>query len=581
MTISQTPHRARNMAGIAARALICAGLMVMAVACEDQAPEIIIPTPVPPEPAPVPMVSNVSLTSLSVIETGIFNGGAAEDVAFDPGTDQLFIINSSAITIDVVDLSQPDTPAQVMQIDASTLGGRANSIDVANGRLAVAIEANNPQDPGLVAFYNIDNLSSGPSAMVTVGAMPDMVTFTPGGATLLVANEGEPNDAYTVDPEGSVSIINVANAVPGESTLTSEQIIRTANFNGFDDQLESLRTDGVRIFGPNASVSQDLEPEFITIATPTTAVVSLQENNAIAILNFTTAEFSTPLPLGMKNHSLGGNGFDASDLDTAINNGDVPDGINITPRPTFGLYQPDAIASYIVGGMIFIVTANEGDTRNYSGFSEEARVSDLTLDLSTFTNAATLQGNDSLGRLSTTTVNSDINENGDVETILSIGARSFSIFDFNGNLVSDSGDDFETIIAERLPASFNSDNTANTFDTRSDEKGPEPEGLVLAQFEQQVFAFIGLERVGGIMIYDISDPAAPVFQDYVNIRDFTANPQNPDGSTNSTAGDLGPEKLEFVSAADSPLDVPLLIVGNETSGSTRVFEITFTVTDGT
>lgn len=558
------------------------GLLLLAAACTDEAPEIRIPTP-PPDP--VFMTTNVSLTAIGGFETGIFDDGAAEIVAFDPATNQMFIINSATTTIDVVDISQPGLLVSNGTIDASAMGGGANSIAVSGTTLAVAIEANNPQEPGLVALYDttapFDLITT-----VTVGALPDMLTFTTDGTTLLVANEGEPNDAYTVDPDGSVSIIDVSMAIDAvtDTMITDEMIVSTATFERFsfpdadgnvpEDQV--ALPDGVRIFGPGASIAQDLEPEFIAAAGSTTAYVALQENNAIGILDIPSATFMSIVPLGAKDHSLEGNGFDASDRDMAIDNGDVMDGINIMQHPTMGLYQPDAIAVYAVNGQIFIATANEGDTRDYDGFSEEARVDDLTLDATVFPNAAELQMEQNLGRLQTTTVDGDTDGDGAVETIFSIGARSFSIFDTAGNLIFDSGDDFERITAERIPANFNSNNDENgSFDSRSDNKGPEPEGIALLQIDQQIFAFIGLERVGGIMIYDVSNPAEPIFQDYINTRNFDVDAENPDGSTNSAVADLGAEGLVAIPAGSSPTGTPLLLVANEVSGTTRIFQVMF------
>ncbi|MEL7016953.1 MAG: choice-of-anchor I family protein [Pseudomonadota bacterium] len=565
-----------------AKAMTVGGFLALAVACTDEAPEIRIPIP-PPDP--VFMTTNVSLTAIGGFETGIFDNGAAEIVAFDPTTNQMFIVNSANATVDVVDISQPGLLISNGTINVAALGGSANSAAVSGSTLAVAIEASNPQDPGLVALYStiapFDLITT-----VTVGALPDMVTFTTDGETLLVANEGEPNDAYTVDPEGSVSIIDVSMAIAAvdDAAISDDMIIRTAGFGqyafpdtdgGVPDGMTAL-PDGVRIFGPGASIAQDLEPEFIAAVGSTTAYVALQENNAIGVLDINTATFTNILPLGTKDHSAEGNGFDASDRDMAIDNGDVMDGINIALQPTMGLYQPDGIAVYAVNGQLFIVTANEGDTRDYAGFSEEARVGNLSLDPAAFPSAADLQMEQNLGRLQVTTVDGDSDGDGDVDTLFSIGGRSFSIFDTGGNLIFDSGDDFEQILATEFPADFNSDNDENSsFDSRSDNKGPEPEGVALLQIDQQIFAFIGLERMGGVMIYDVSNPAAPIFQNYVNTRNFAATVQNPDGTTNTSVGDLGPEGIVAIPAASSPTGAPILLVANEVSGTTRIFQVSF------
>lgn len=506
-----------------------------------------------------PVVASLQL--LGTYETGVFDEGAAEIVAFDPATDRLFVVNSDSATVDVLDIADPTTPSLVDTIETATPGfGGANSVAAANGLVAVAIEADPATDPGRLAYYSADTLEE--LASLEVGALPDMVTFSPDGLTVLVANEGEPNDDYTIDPAGSVSIGFVSGIIDGTSQPTA--ILDEVGFTDFDGQEDDLRAQGVRIFGPGASASQDFEPEFITVsADGATAWAILQENNALVEIDVAARAVSGVIPLGRKDFSAEGHEIDASDDDGVI---------NIQNWPAFGLYQPDAIATYAVDGETFIVTANEGDARDYDGFSEEARVSDLALDPTAFPDAATLQLDENLGRLEVTTVDSGET---DVTEIVSFGGRSFSIWATDGTLVYDSGSDFERITSERLPDDFNSTNDENdSFDSRSDAKGPEPEGVALGAIGVQTFAFIGLERIGGIMIYDITDPTAPIFNDYVNNRDFSVDVLSPDDSLNPAAGDLGPEGLLFIAAEDSPIDEPLLVVGNEVSGTTSIFRVT-------
>ncbi|WP_338152825.1 choice-of-anchor I domain-containing protein [Cyanobacterium aponinum] len=1045
----------------------------------------------------------INLNLIGTYATGQFDEGAAEIPAFDPSTNRLFVVNSQAVTVDVLDLSDPNNPVKIGEIDASALGGVANSVAVKNGIVAIAIEANIKTDNGSVAFFNSDSDFSNPVNpvnTVTVGALPDMVTFTPDGMKVLTANEGEANDDYSVDPEGSISIIDISTGVENAS-------VTNANFNAFDSQKDALVAQGVRIFGLNASVSQDLEPEYIAFSADSqTAYVTLQENNALAVVDVTTGTVSGIVPLGFKNYNaspnletaffeeselpiigtsqtrgdirLGGfsgltflgmndsgnyeflthmdlgpsetgnrdinddgveervrtylipdlqprlvkfeynpnngdtnildqvlltrqdgspltglpnlptddggripidedgnildfdplgadlegliqapdgtfwaadeyrpalykfsaegvlidrfvpeglpaevgtgvfpeayntrqanRGFeaiafqdgkvyafvqspfdnpdsgetattrilefdpvsetvtgeylyiqedigggsdkigdavatnkngeflvierdssleadsqkvifrinlnDATNLQTlpddvlegdetfdsltpeelaqkginpvtkevainlteigydftdkpegltvidettiaVINDNDfdeagIPiglgiislnnaldasnrdDSINIRNWPVFGMYQPDAIASYEVDGQTYLVTANEGDARirpdgdleDDQGnviieegeiFNEENRINDIILDPVAFPNARQLQENDQLGRLNITNTlgvsdraifvaeltpdqevppamsdaegesfafvddngflnvelqvtgvdfgavtgnpltadtgddvillhiheamrgmnggvvwdlladpdteilidnegnatltsiwqESDIpktpqgedtnyyfnlhterNPGGELrgqiqgeiayEELYAYGSRSFSIWDSNGNLVFDSGDDFEQITASLIPNDFNSNNDENgSFDARSDDKGPEPEGVTVGEINGVPYAFVGLERVGGVMVYDISDPTDAKFVQYINNRDFSVDAQLEDGSPNPEAGDLGPEGLVFISAEDSPNGIPLLVVANEVSGTTSVYEI--------
>ncbi|MEM1425753.1 MAG: choice-of-anchor I family protein, partial [Cyanobacteria bacterium P01_H01_bin.130] len=335
--------------------------------------------------------------------------------------------------------------------------------------------------------------------------------------------------------------------------------VATADFTAFNDQADALRASGVRIFGPNATVAQDLEPEFVTI-TPdsSTAVVTLQENNAIAIVDLETATVSSVLPLGGRDATLPGNGFDASDEDGVV---------DIRNHPVFSFYQPDTIDTFTVGGNTYFITANEGDARDYDGFSEESRVEDLTLDPTVFPNASDLQAESNLGRLIATNVQGDTDGDGDIDQIFSFGGRSFSVWNSDGSLLFDSGEQLERITLAANAEFFNSTNDENSFDSRSDDKGPEPEAVTVGQFNGAPHAFIGLERVGGVAVYDLSNPAAPEFVTYVNNRDFSGDPEA------GTAGDLGPEGLAFIDAVDSPTSRSLLAVSNEVSGTTTLHNV--------
>jgi Ca2+-binding RTX toxin-like protein len=503
------------------------------------------------------------LTLLGTNLTGIFGQGAAEIVAFDPNTDNFFAVDGARLAIDLVNITDPTNSTLVGTLDLSPYGGGVNSVAVKNGIVAVAVEANDKQNQGQVVLFDTNgNFLNA----VTVGALPDMLTFTPDGTKVLIANEGEPNADYTIDPEGSVSIIDLTNGT-----------VTTADFRAFNAQIDSLRAAGVRIFGPGATVAQDLEPEYITVSADSrTAWISLQENNAIAVLDLTTNQITQILPLGYKDFNAPGNGFDASDRDNAI---------NIQNRPVLGMYQPDAIASYTINNETYLVTANEGDARAYSGFTEEVRVGSLNLDPTAFPNAADLKTNAKLGRLRVTNALGDPDGDGDYDQLYAYGGRSFSIwkYDSTGNLVQvyDSGDDFEQIIAQVNPTYFNANNSNNTRDDRSDDKGPEPEALTLGQVNGRTYAFIGMERDSGIFVYDITSPTAPTFVQYINNRDFTQTVQLPDGSSNPLAGDLGPEGITFISAADSPIGRPLLLTANEISGTTSIYDFGSNAIEGT
>jgi YVTN family beta-propeller protein len=916
-----------------------------------------------------------NVTNLTKAEAGAlkkiggFTGQGAEISAYDPASKRLFVI-SGGTTLEVLDLSDPSQPKLVQTLDVAAYGGGANSVAIRDGLVAVAVQGEVATDPGRAVFFDVQGTFK---AAVEVGALPDMLTFTPDGKKLLVANEAEPSgyEADSVDPVGSVSIIDLTNGIE-KATVT------TAGFESFNTQKADLQAKGVRIFGPNATVAQDLEPEYITFsADGKTAYVTLQENNALAVVDIATAKVNTIVPLGLKDFSKGiptvktydfndrpllgttattnpadpsqkvvgqdillggfsglfyegkaengnlkfvthtdrgpngdtadinssnpgnerpfalphfqpeivrfelnqttgkisiteqiklsqadgqpitglpnlqsgesgtaytdevpvdlfGNilpndplgadtegivvapdgtfwlvdeyrpaiyhvgkdgklidrfipegtptaggefgtpvlpevyaqrrsnrGFEAVALEgtklytfiqSAIDNPDSPEdtvsrnsrnlrilefdtvskqvtgeylyvldnisasgnaktdkigdavalgngkflvverddrstassnkliyeidltgatnlsqvhpgdktieqlsaaelsaaplkpvskrlvtnaaaigytgveklegltlvddttialindndfglgdstvsgdgtiqglsntpvklglvqfnqsngldasdrdspegkpSINIQQQPVFGLYQPDAIASFSINDQTYLVTANEGDARDYDGYEEEIRVGDpdYKLDPTRFPNAEALKENANLGRLTVSEASGDTDGDGDYDQIEMLGARSFSVWDSSGNLVFDSGDQFEQITAKAVPDLFNSNGTTETFDTRSDNKGPEPEGVVVATVNDRTYAFIGLERTGGVMVYEVTNPSKPIFVEYIN-----------------TAGDVSPEGLTFIAADQSPNGKPLLITTNEISQTVAIFEFT-------
>lgn len=506
----------------------------------------------------------IQLSVLGSYESGIFDDSGAEIVAYDAATQHLFVVNSGDTAIDVLDISDPSNPVLVDSIDASAEGGAANSVAVSKGLVAVAIQATPKTDPGKVVFYNSSDLSK--QGEVTVGALPDMLVFTADGNKVLVANEGEPSDDYLTDPAGSISIIDL-------SAGLGSAVVNTADFSSFDGMEASLRAQGIRIFGPNASASKDFEPEYIALSPDReTAWATLQENNAVAEVDIASSKITAVRPLGLKNHANAGNELDASNKDDAI---------NIKNWPVFGMYQPDAIAAFSADDMHYYITANEGDARDYDTWTEEFRVEDLQLNAASFPDAS-IQDEDKLGRLRVTStlgvsngcdpsdISTDVAADCEYSALHAYGTRSFSIWDANGTLVYDSGSDLENLTAAAFPEAFNSSNDSNEFDDRSDDKGPEPEGVTTAVIKGKTYAFIGLERIGGIMVYDVSKPTSPTFIQYINNRDFTVTDDKID---DGTVGDLGPEGLLFIAASDSPTDAPLLVVGNEVSGTTTIYNI--------
>lgn len=915
------------------------------------------------KPKPGKSKGGLNLSLLGTYKTGIFDEGAAEISAYDPGSSRLFVTNANDGTIDVLSIINPESPEKLFSINVADFvtDGEVNSVAASGGILAAAVHS--PGGLGKAVFFDTDVVEPvQPMKIVEVGSLPDMITFTPDGYKVLVANEGEPADDGSVDPEGSISIIDLPSF-----------LVTQVDFKAFNGKENELRNKGVRIFKGNLAAN-DLEPEFISVSPDgTTAFITLQENNAFAVLDINSATIKDIVPLGYKDYSKGqprletiafdeppldkernilfgglsglffeglnkkgnptfvtvpdrgpngdptpvtfinnpnksetvrpflipdyqaqvirfewdkkhirilerinltrndgvtpitglpnipgidetpatpvddggdvvdnsGNqfkllpydefgadlegividpkdhsywmvdeyrpaiyhfqpdgrllqrfvpqgtaalaglalpagtfgeetlpaeyanrranrGFEAMALDTkkgilyafiqtplanpdratsdnskvirilgvnpangepvaeyvyllekpafrdanvdkmgdavynpangkflvierdsraarinkkaifeidlkgatntlgmtlpvtlesmtpdelvamginpvhkmkvvnlpsigylpsdkpeglallrgndlavindndfglegpelattalgiiefqtkinnnALDPSDKDGGINIRNWPVFGMYQPDAIASYEIDGNTYYITANEGDARDYDFFSEEERIKDdsYVLDAAVFPKAEKMKFDGYLGRLNITLENGDLDNDGDYDQIYTYGGRSFSIWDEFGNLVFDSADEIEQIIARFLPENFNANNDDNDIDKRSDNKGPEPEGVAYARINGKHYAFIGLERVGGILVYDVGRPNHPRFITYVNNRDFEADVES------EAAGDLGPEGLLFIPADESPIGMPLLVVTNEVSGSTSIYRI--------
>ncbi|MFM1932016.1 MAG: hypothetical protein RL226_1319, partial [Bacteroidota bacterium] len=360
--------------------------------------------------------------------------GSAEIVAYDAQSLRLFVLNSSATKVNVLDFSDPSNITEIGSLDMSAFGSGATSVAVYNGLVAASVDGVD-YGPGSVVFLDVDgNFISA----VQVGVLPDMVTFTHDGLSLLVANEGEPAQEYAVDPEGSISRIDLSN---GAASLTQSDVI-TIDFHAFDAQIDQLKAAGVRIFGLNSSVSQDLEPEYITISDDNTkAWVTLQENNALAVVDLITNTVTEIVPLGTKDHSLPQNSLDCSDR-----NGEI----FMANWNIKGMFMPDAISHFTIAGVDYLVTANEGDQREYGVIDEDVSVksNSYILDPTAFPDAALLKKDQLLGRLAVSPYSGDTDGDGDFDEIHAFGTRSFSIWNGQtGALVYDSGNDFEKITA--------------------------------------------------------------------------------------------------------------------------------------
>jgi hypothetical protein len=466
--------------------------------------------------------NSASFTEIS--STTIGKEGAAEITAYDPLTKKLFVVtNTGKSQIDVLDLSNPASPVITGFIDITPYGGGVNSVAVREGKLAAALEGFEKTDQGKVVVFKTSDYAV--LAQVPAGALPDMIAFSADGKYILTANEGEPNDDYSIDPPGTVSIISVM----------ENYAVTNVDFSAFASQKAALVSKGLRVFGPGASFAQDLEPEYLVISEDgKTAWVTLQENNAIAKIDIRAKKVTNMFPLGFKTYNTTVNAIDPSDKD----NGIFQSRWNVK-----GMYQPDAIALLERGGLPFLFTANEGDVREYEGFEEAERVKDLFLDPVTFPDAGPLQQEDKLGRLNVTKTLGDTKTDGDYNALYSFGARSFSVWQGNtGQQVYDSRNELEQkCIAAGL-----------YDDGRSDDKGVEPEGITIGKVGKKDIAFVGMERADALAIYDVSDPFQPRFLKLLPTGD-------------------APEGITFIPAHHSAVGKSLVIVSSENDGTIKVY----------
>ncbi|MCJ1661172.1 choice-of-anchor I family protein [Staphylococcus sp. NRL 18/288] len=537
---------------------------------QDQQPKAILSTT--PEWTSAQRTKNASRTGqdqLNVTHSGRYTSGAdfgkggTEIVKYNPKNGYAYSVNGDKEALDIIDVKHPGKEGAINLVkriylqDNGIEAGDVTSVTVhpSGDYVAVSAPAEDKTQPGHVAFYSADGQYLN---HLTVGSLPDMVTFSKDGKYLLVANEGEPNDDYTVNPQGSVSVINLS---AGPSHLTAENV-RTAVFTKEHQQ-------GLRALGPNAEDAYlNIEPEYIAVDNQSKyAYVTLQEVSAIAKIDIEKAQIVDVKALPYKDYSLAQNSMDPSDKD---------DKKELRRVPVLGLLQPDGIDTYEYNGETYLVIANEGDSQDYKGYSEETRVKKLKDDIQLdaryykgFTQAELdemvkngLFDDEQLGRLKVTTAQPFKTEDGKYNALVTYSGRSFSILRASDlEMIYDSGNDIEQRVLDLLPERFNANYEGPDeieVDGRSDDKGPEVENVVVGKVGAHSYAFVGLERVGGVMIYDITNPNEPYFVKYL---------YDPDNK------DISPEGITFESAEESPTGKPMLIASFELSGTTSTWEL--------
>ena len=537
---------------------------------QDQQPKAILSTI--PEWTSAQRTKNASRTGqdqLNITHKGRYTSGAdfgnggTEIVKYNPKNGYAYSVNGDKEALDIIDVKHPGKDGAINLVkriylqDNGIEAGDLTSVTVhpSGDYVAVSAPAVDKTKPGHVVFYgsNGDYINN-----VTVGSLPDMVTFSKDSKYLLVANEGEPSDDYTVNPPGSVSVIDVTG---GPANVTANNV-RTAMFT-------KEHQEGIRALGPNAEDAYlNIEPQYIAVDSQSKyAYVTLQEVSAIAKVDIVKGQIVQVKGLPYKDHSLAQNAMDVSDEDGKS---------ELRRAPVLGLLQPDGIDTYDYNGETYLLIANEGDSQDYEGYSEEKRVKKLKDDIQLdaryyqgYTQAELddmvkngLFDDEQLGRLKVTTSHAFKDADGKYNALVSYGGRSFSILRASDlEMIYDSGSDIEQRVLDLLPERFNANYEAADdikVDDRSDDKGPEAENVVVGKVDSHSYAFVGLERVGGIMIYDITNPNEPYFVKYL---------YDPDNK------DISPEGITFESAEESPNGKPMLIASFELSGTTSAWEL--------
>ncbi len=485
------------------------------------------------------------------VGTADADGGVAEIVKYNSDNQKMYVVSGSIQCVDIVDLSEIASGQTTLEtrIDMAAMGsahgfsaGDITSVDV-NTELdlvALAVQDADFREAGSIVFTDYDGnyLSH-----VACGVQPDMIGFSPDGRYVLTADEGEPRNGYgDVDPEGTVTVVDLSTVQAGGriEDLPASAVTK-AGFAPFDGQ----SFDPYVLLKEDSLPSLDFEPEYIAFAEDSqTAYVSLQENNAIAVLDLPSASFSAVHGIPFKDHSLPENALDLN-----------KDGIiNIVPEDVYGVPMPDGIAAVSIDGKTYVLTANEGDAREWGDYEN--------------TEKKTINGS----AKKVECLRPDSASALDPEKTYLLGARSFSILDpaAGMSLVYDSGSDFESVTARSLPSIFNANHKNNKLEGRSNKKGPEPEDVSVLKHDGRVYAFITLERIGGVMMYDVTTPAESFFVDYVNQRDPSV-----DGLS---AGHLGAEGVDTVEASLSPHGKAMVLVANEVSGTVMILDFGEAVT---
>lgn len=520
--------------------------------------------------AVVPVSAVYRLEWVGTYESQAYDEDAAEKVAYDPVKKEALVANAEEGAVDVISLIDPTNPVKVGELDVigdveaqvpDFVGDAVQAIETSGNLVFVAVEADD--GPGYVAIYSTTDLAY--LGAVPVNAAPDALTVSANGNVVAGVSEGDgdtPGSVFVITLDPSVCEPNCAEFfVDGGVGFISDAVNYAIPDFG---SVEELRSQGIRIADPDIPTNLQLSPEGITVSPDgSLALVNFQECNAISAMDTSTGEFLWIDTYGTEIMTM-----DPSDRDGEIALASQWGGVTIK-----GLHMPDEIAAFDVDGQTYIVTANEGG-------GDDVRVVDVG---TTCYNNDFIVQDEVLGRLQV--IDSypvEFDDSGAIicDTITTPSTRSFSVYSIDEDGVSmvfDSGSFMSEKVAETNPNFFNSDDDANDFEGRSDAKGVEPEGITVGTMpDGTILAFITSERVSGIFVYDVSDPENPLFQDYLNRRNFgdiDISDQVDDGVFTYASLDVGPENFAFLPADVSPTCQTAILVANPISGTTTMYNV--------
>ena len=526
----------------------------------------------------------VSLSKIAGYTSGQYNvdGGVMEIIAYNTATDWAYAVNGQTGMLTAISMenltangfleltgTEIDVKGLVENQDAAFSYGDMTSVAVSpdGTLLAAALQSEGYNDSGRAAIFGCSSDGSLTlRGIVETGIQPDMIVFADNG-TILTADEGEPREGYgngAADPRGSVTIIN------------AEELTGTVvGFDGFDSEEKraALVSSGI-VLKKNTAPSVDLEPEYIAVSDGK-AYVTLQEANAIAVLNLADQSFEGIYSAGFEDYSV--SPVDIDKKDDAY----VPK----TYGSLRGIRMPDGITAWSVNGTTYLAAANEGDGREWGDedlgtfyLNEEER--EFGEDETSPTGAITASGSGLEGKV-TFFKSSDYDGLDGTKDYL-FGGRTFTVYAVREDGLQEiftSGDDFEALTAAAFPEYYNCSNDNAVLDDRSGKKGPEPESVTVGSVNGRTYVFTALERTGGVMVYDVTDPERTAYAGYINSRDFASivdgSQVYEDGELDKwvTGGDVAPEGLAFIPAEESPTGNALLLAACEVSGTVAVYQI--------